>query len=165
MLLILCDSREQAPLDFSTYQEVDKVEVVGLPFGDYTAVLDGSPVPVCFERKSIADLWGTMTSGYERFRKEMLKAKECGHKLILITEGTYSDVANGFDRSKFSGDSMLKKLHTLYVKYDLEWFPCDSRKAMAHHIVSTFSAILRFREKTLNEEEVSKTDVTPKAGL
>lgn len=147
MLLLLTDSREQAPLDFSGHEGVDKVETIGLPFGDYTAMIDGKQVPVAFERKSIGDLWGTMTQGYDRFKVEMKKARDCHHKLILITEGTYSDVAHGFDRSEFSGTSMLKKLHTLYVKYDLEWFPCDSRKAMAHHISSTFCAINRCWEK------------------
>lgn len=150
MLILLCDSREQSPLDFSGQEGIDKVEDIGLPFGDYTAMIDGHQVPVCFERKSIADLWGTMTSGYERFRREIQKAKDVGHKLILITEGTYSDVARGFDRSEFSGESMLKKLHTLYVKYDLEWFPCDSRKAMAHHISSTFTAIQRHYVKSFD---------------
>jgi hypothetical protein len=152
MILLLRDSREQTPLDFSGQEGIDKIEDIGLPFGDYTGMIGKDEhslkqVPITFERKSRSDLWGTMTSGYDRFRREILKAKECNHKLILITEGTYSDIAQGFDRSEFSGESMLKKLHTLYVKYDLEWFPCDSRKAMAHHIVSTFVSIQRYWEK------------------
>jgi len=155
MLVLLQDSREQAPLDFSGHEGVDKVETIGLPFGDYTAMMDGEQIPVCFERKSIGDLWGTMTSGYERFKKEMQKAKDCNHKLILVTECTYDDVLQGFDRSEYLGTSMVQKLHTLYVKYDLEWFPCDGREEMAHHISQTFSAIYRCWKKEKRPIKIS----------
>ena len=143
MLILLVDSREQTPLEFEKMEGVDKVETIGLPFGDYTCMVDGRQIPVAFERKSLGDLYGTMTSGYLRFKKEMVKAKECGHKLILITEGTYSDVEAGYSHSEFSGEAMVKKLETLAVKYDLEWWPCESRQVMAKRILGTFQAIER----------------------
>lgn len=149
MLLLLVDSREQLPLKFEGIEGVDKVETIGLPFGDYTCMIDGRQVPVCFDRKSLGDLYGTMTNGYERWKREMAKAKEHGHKLILITEGTYSDVLEGYSHSEYSGQSMVKKLAMLAVKYDLEWWPCESRKVMAARIVDTFSAIQRLWAKGL----------------
>ena len=143
MLIMLTDSREQNPLSFDGMEDVGKCETIGLPFGDYTAMVDGRQIPVAFERKSLGDLYGTMTQGYLRFKKEMLKAKECGHKLILITEGTYSDVLEGYSHSEFSGEAMVKKLSTLAIKYDLEWWPCENRKVMRRRIVETFSAVQR----------------------
>lgn len=150
MLIILSDSREQSPISFDGIEGVDKVETIGLPVGDYTAMIDGKQVPVCFDRKGLGDLFGTMTSGYERWKREMAKAKQLGVKLILITEGTYSDVEEGYQHSEFSGDSMIKKLHMLSVKYDLEWWPCESRQVMAKRIAHTFTAMQRFWAKGIS---------------
>lgn len=137
------DSREQLELDFSGIEGVEKVEKVCLAYGDYTAIVHGKPVPIVFERKGFSDLWGTMTGGYDRFKKEMERAKADDVKLILIIEGTYTDVWNGFDRSQYDGASMLKKLATLFVKYDLEYHFCESRRVMARRIADTFYAIER----------------------
>jgi predicted phage terminase large subunit-like protein len=38
-VLIIQDSREQLPLDFSGIEGVDKVEVMGLAYGDYSAIV------------------------------------------------------------------------------------------------------------------------------
>ena len=140
----MVDSREQRPLSFSHLEGVRKVETIGLAFGDYQAMTDSlGTLPITFERKSIGDLWGTMTSGYDRFKREMERAAAHKHKLIILVEGTYSEVLAGFSRSEFSGESMVKKLATLECKYDVpSWF-CESRDVMARRIVDTFSAVER----------------------
>ena len=142
-MIILSDTREQVELDFSGIEGVEKVEKLGLAYGDYTALIHGKPVLVVFERKGFSDLWGTMTKGHDRFKREMERAKADGVKLILIIEGSYSDVWAGFDRSAFSGQAMLKKLAMLYTKYDLEYIFCESRRVMARRICDTFHAIER----------------------
>lgn len=142
-MIITQDTREQAPLDFSNIEGVEKVETMGLAYGDYTAIVHGKSVPLVFERKGFGDLWGTMTSGYDRFKREMERAKSDNIKLVLIIEGTYSDVWNGFDRSKYSGESMLKKLAMLYCRYDLEYIFTESRRVMSRRIADTFLAIER----------------------
>ena len=147
-MLIIIDSREQdcknGRLDFTGIEGVDKVEVMGLAYGDYTALVHDKPCPILFERKSFGDLWTTMASeNYLRFKKELARAKAANVKLILIIEGTYTDVFNGNEYSKFDGESMLKKLATLYVKYDLEYIFCESRRVMARRIVDTFLACER----------------------
>ena len=141
-MIIVQDSREQLALDFIGL-DIERVETMGLAYGDYTAIVHEKPVPIVFERKGFSDLWGTMTSGYDRFKREMERAKKDNVKLILIIEGTYTDVWNGFERSQYDGASMLKKLATLYTKYDLEYIFCESRRVMARRIVDTFSAIER----------------------
>ena len=149
-MIIIQDSREQLELDFSGIEGVEKVEKMGLAYGDYTAIVHGKPCPIVFERKGFSDLWGTMTSGYERYKREMKKAEADGVKLILIIEGSYTDVWNGFERSKFDGASMLKKLATLYVKYDHEYVFCESRRVMARRIVDVYSAVERNYSKALS---------------
>lgn len=142
-MVIISDTREQNELDFSGIEGVEKVEIMGLAYGDYTALVHGKSVPIVFERKGFSDLWGTMTKGHDRFKAEMERAKKDSVKLILIIEGTYSDVWNGFERSAFSGQAMLKKLAMMYTRYDLEYVFCESRRVMARRICDTFHAIER----------------------
>lgn len=142
-MIMVQDSREQLELDFSGIEGVEKVEKVCLAYGDYTAIVHGKPVPLIFERKGLGDLFGTMGKGYERFKREMERAKEQNVKLVLIIEGSYSDVWNGYERSQIEGPSMMKKLATLYTRYDLEYIFCESRRVMARRITDTFSAIER----------------------
>lgn len=144
-MIIVQDSREQLELDWSGIEGIERVEVIGLPYGDYTAIVHGKPVPIVFERKSFSDLWGTMstTDGHRLHKVKIEKAKNDNVKLILIIEGSYTDVWNGFERSQYDGGSMLKKLATLYVKYDHEYIFCESRRVMARRIVDTFAAIER----------------------
>ena len=144
-MIILSDTREQAELDFSNIEGVEKVDKLGLAYGDYTALVHGRPVPIVFERKGFSDLWGTMstTDGHRLHKEKIKKAQADSVKLILIIEGSYTDVWNGFERSKYDGASMLKKLATLYVKYDHEYIFCESRRVMARRIADTFLAIDR----------------------
>ena len=142
-MVITVDNREQKELDFSGIEGIEKIENITLPYGDYSAIVHGKPVKVVFERKGLGDLFGTMGAGYERFKREMERARVDGVKLILIIEGSYSDVWGGYERSQIEGPSMMKKLATLYVKYDLEYVFCESRRVMARRIADTFSAIER----------------------
>jgi len=144
-LTLLCDTREQKCLDFKGIEGIEKVEERALAYGDYGAEVHGKVVPIVFERKSFSDLWGTMstTDGHRLHKAKIEKAKEDSIKLILIIEGTYTDVWNGFARSAYDGASLLKKLATLYVKYDHEYIFCESRRVMARRIVDTFLAVER----------------------
>ena len=151
-MIVLCDTREQRCLDFSSFPGVTGVRHIKLDFGDYAVEFEGKlagmKAPIVWERKSMGDLWGTMTSGYPRFRREMERAKEAKTKLVLAVEADYADVLNGFDRSEFTGDSMVQKLATLWAKYDLDCWYAGSRKLMARMIYETASAIGRHYAKT-----------------
>lgn len=142
-MIMVQDTREQLELDWSGIEGIEKVEKMALSFGDYTAIVHGRPAPIVYERKSLQDLFGTMGKGYERFKREMERAKQSNMQLILIVEGTYTDVWNGCEHSQITGESMHKKLHTLFVKYDLTTIFCESRRVMARQIAGTFDAIER----------------------
>lgn len=123
------------------------MKVRALSFGDYGAEIAGGLVPIVFERKGLGDLFGTMTGGYKRFKKEMMRAKEANTPLVLLIEGTMREVGGGYEHSRFSGDSMLRKLAMLRVKYDLEYHFCESRADMARLIVDWFEAVDRNYKK------------------
>lgn len=147
MLKLICDSREQKCLEFRA-GVFDEIIRGTLNVGDYGAEVGESRIPIVFERKSLGDLFSTLgSSEYERFRREMHRATESNTKLVLLIEGTMRDVASGYERSTFDGDSMLKKLATLYVKYDLEYHFCCDRRVMSRRIEDTFQAVERLWKK------------------
>ena len=142
-MILLTDTREQAPLDFKVGGAVSSIRVEGLPFGDYWAETEwGECMKVCFERKSLADLWGTLTNAdnHARFKREIERAKAEDFSFLLVIEGTFTGVLEGFGRSEFKGESMAKMLFTMWVRYNVYPVFCQSRKEMAKFIVETFEA-------------------------
>ena len=74
---MLVDTREAKPLNFPVGGVVEKVTAMKLDVGDYQCRFRDGTIPPCsFERKGLGDCYGTMTSGYLRFKKEMKGAKE-----------------------------------------------------------------------------------------
>lgn len=144
--ILLVDSREQAPLNFfiGEGEVVKAIETVCLSFGDYAAMTEeGVTMPVSFERKSLSDLFGTLTSGMERFKKEIARAKAANATLYIIIEGSISDVLNGIAHSSVSGEQILKTLNMLRVKHGVDHIFCNNRAEMKNQIVHTFWAIER----------------------
>jgi len=150
------DTREQAPLNF---KEGVFAEIVreGLPVGDYWCEVEGAEIPIVFERKSLGDLFGTMTSGYARFKREMARARQAGITLVLIIEGSMKDVAKGYQYSKFDGNAMLKKLFMLWIRYDLFPVFCEDRRTASRFIEETFSAVARNYKAGSKKDDVTTT--------
>jgi hypothetical protein len=79
---ILTDTREQKPYDYGSLNIPCKLEI-----GDYTAA--GHFYSSTFvDRKSENDFKGTFTAGYERFRKELDRARRCNSFLFVVAETT-----------------------------------------------------------------------------
>lgn len=95
---------------------------------------DGSLCPIYFERKSLADLFGTLTSGHKRFKAELQLAKKMGFQLILAIEGTLTDVLTGPKYSSVSGIVIIRQIMTLWLKYGLTPIFFSSREEMARTI-------------------------------
>lgn len=85
---VLMDTREQNPLNLDTEIVESKLE-----FGDYTA--GGEHFNGVFiERKSLEDLCGTLSRGFERFQKEIVRAKSLDSYIVVLIESSYSDFEN-----------------------------------------------------------------------
>ena len=149
--MILQDSREQRALPFKVGGSIHEVSVETLRVGDYGCrYLDGTVPPIFFERKSVGDLWGTMTAGYPRFKKEMSRGWDSGVTIILAIEATLTEVYGGFSRSQVAGDSMVQKLFTLQRRHNLPLVFCDGRAEMVAYITEFYEAI--GREKLVAEK-------------
>lgn len=108
---ILQDTREQYPLKFDIPLTVQK-----LACGDYCPNNEFF-CDLFIERKSLQDLAGTLTSGLERFEREIERAVNLGFYLVVLVECRYSDLENYSPSNSFSrqitGAYLLNKIRKL----------------------------------------------------
>ena len=78
-MIVLVDSREQLPYRFP---EATETRRVALRVGDYS--LQGLQEDVAIERKTLADLLGSITSGRERFIKELRQLRAYRFAALVI---------------------------------------------------------------------------------
>ena len=147
-MIIVYDTREQRPLSFKRYKKVDGTSRITLKTGDYS--VRGYEDKISIERKSAIDLFGTLGKGSERFKKELLRARDLDF-FGMVIESPYDEIRdktfkNAF-RSKMRGDVILKRLHTMMVKYRMHVFFARSRSEATGWIVRTFDSYIRFKEK------------------
>lgn len=150
---ILIDTREQLPLTFN-HPFVEKITVQKIDCGDYCVRFHNGYIPtVRFERKSIGDCYGTMSQGYERFKREIQRAKDFEVKIIILIEGTLTKVLKGYEHSKREPDSIVKQLFTLWEKYDVMPVFCKDRDEMSRYIIEFYSAIGRKALQDLKKQK------------
>ena len=133
LLVIIQDTRETLPLDFSRFKGVATVRQ-GLKTGDYSIV--GYEDSVCFERKSVQDLVGTLIGGHERFLRELDRMRDFDEKYILV-EHTPTILFNYCLKhgwlKKF--DTIIQSLLAYACHYDVRVRFCKDREDMAQYIV------------------------------
>jgi ERCC4-type nuclease len=118
--------------------------------GDYMVMLkDGYIPPISIERKSLSDLVGSLSKGYKRFRKEIIRAKENNIQLIILIEASMTKVLKGIEESYRSGDEILQQLFTISVRHKVPFHCCNNREEASRWITEMFLAI--GREYILNK--------------
>ena len=145
---IIIDTREQDMLSFR--KECNPIREK-LDVGDYGCKIDGNLLPVSFERKNLSDLFGTLSGGYDRFKKEINRASELGTMLVLAVECPLSEVKKGIKHSSRDPKSLIKQCFTLMVRYKVPCMFFSSRWDMAEYITQVFFAF----EREHNEREKS----------
>lgn len=114
-MTIIVDTREQLP-----YWETNRGTLI---VGDYTTKkLKGI---FHIERKSLMDLYGTLTSGNQRFKAELFRAAYHRIAIEIYVEGTRDNFINkrfpkGNER-KFSTDGLDRLIITFEKKYYLKF--------------------------------------------
>lgn len=136
-ITICIDTRENSPLIVSG----DKILGI-LPVGDY------APVPnvknIFVERKSLTDLIGTLSKGYERFQREVRRARSLGSYIIVLIENSYRNLEN-FDLlrlSKFSKATpqfVLKRIRDLLIEFDnIQFLAVNNRMEACAYLMRIF---------------------------
>jgi len=106
-LKLVVDTREQQPWIFP--DEFAQVRRGTLKSGDYA--LDGDDV-FAIERKSLDDFLGTISSGWERFAREL--ARMSGQRRIVIVEGTAQQIVSGdHNHSRLSARFIFRRIAEL----------------------------------------------------
>jgi len=98
-----------------------------------------------FDRKSIADLYGTYVKGYPRFKKCIIRAQESKTTLFVIVEGTFTEVMKGYKHSQVSPISMVRKIFTLWIRHGVQTIFTKDRKEMAQFITNFYIGVGRER--------------------
>ena len=156
-MTILIDTREQKPLKFviSYETKISKIVRTTLKVGDYGCQFnDGYIPPVFFERKSINDLFGTLGKGYIRFKKEINRCIEAKVNMIIVIEGSYSDVLKGTKYSTLEGITIIRKLITIWIRHGIAYKFCSNRKEMASHITQICIGLGKERLRKLNKKRL-----------
>lgn len=149
-MIILVDTREQKP-----YWSDNRATLI---VGDYTTKkLLGS---FHIERKSLQDLYGTLTSGNNRFKYELFRAAWERIRIEVYVEGSRTDFINknfpkGSDR-KFSTDGLDRLIKTFEKKYHLTFHWCKDRRQAKKLVEARLTA---------EEKEASKGLKRPKNRL
>lgn len=145
---IVVDTREQQPLDFTSYPDV-MVEPGALYVGDYAPA---GLVDVCaVERKSLPDLVGSLTAGRERFAHEMQRGR--GLALAIVIEATLEDVRQHKYRSKAKPHAILQSVLSWSIKYGVHFLWCGSPEGAAYHAYHWMRQFVRIRREELRAIE------------
>ena len=119
----IIDTREQKPLRLTLANERGT-----LPTGDYS--LKGMEEIMVVERKELSDLIGCMTTGRERFEKELMRMKAYSHKCVVV-EGLWSDLENGNYRSQIKPKSATHTVISWMSRFGVPFAFVGSRESAA----------------------------------
>ena len=143
-LTIIEDSREQNPLNLGDIRGVEVVRQ-GLKTGDYSLV--GHEDEICFERKSVPDLVGTLIGDHSRFLKEIERMKSFEEKYILV-EHTAGTVYRYCERKGWENkfDIIIQSLLAYACHCGIRVRFCKNRDEMSAYIVRKSKEFLKRKE-------------------
>lgn len=143
MITIAIDSREQRPLQFS-----DAVQTVRgtLSVGDYSIL--GLEDQVVIERKSLGDLLGSITSGRERFVKE-LRQLRAFQFAALVVESSWWTIESGIYGvpSGVHPNSVVGSLMSFVIKYGVVPILADDHDTAGRLVERLLTNYARIIEK------------------
>lgn len=110
---ILIDTREKKPLIFK------KSRSQKLIIGDYTSASVYSYTYI--DRKSPQDLFGTLSQGYDRFKREIERAIDFESYVYVLVESSIDKIKENFEKGLIKGNINLvfhrmRELHNLYPR-------------------------------------------------
>ena len=120
---IIVDTREQNPFWFSGYP--CETERGTLHTGDYS--IEGMIEKIVVERKSVGDLAACMTTGRERFERELERMREFEAAAVVVEE-PLTNIRNGRYRSRLNPDSFEQSILSFSIRYRLPFLFGKNRR-------------------------------------
>lgn len=134
--VIVVDTREQLPFPFP-----DGVETVRgtLRSGDYS--VKGLEDKVAVERKSLTDLYGSVTRGRERFEREIQRLSELEYAMVVIEASWVDLIRNPPPRTEVKPRSVVATIIAWEHRYGVPFHAYGPRALGAR---LTFRTLERF---------------------
>lgn len=129
MPTILIDTREQAPYNFSIRKKDIKQKRTTLHTGDYS--LEGFQDHIAIERKSKADIYGTISELYKGKSKRFLNELERLSKIpksCIVIECTWEEILFPPEHTQMQPSSVINTLISWSLKYNVKIFAVGCRK-------------------------------------
>ena len=155
---VLVDSREQLPYEFTGLggdreQLVVPTVVKGLASGDYS--IDGMEDEVLVERKSLDDLYGSVTWGRKRFEGEifrlnMMASADRMRFATVVIEASWPEIAAPSEyrpgwENRTDPRSVEGTITAWSIRYPrVHWWACGDRRGAE---CRTFSILRKFWEE------------------
>jgi len=169
---VIIDQREKAPFSFTGIQSdadtkfaplVIPTRLELLVTGDYT--IEGFEPDITVERKSVADLIGTLTAGRDRFEDELSRAQEMKFAAVVV-EGDWSAIMQHCKESAERNQKRAPSVKTIFrsvVTFQqrfmrVHWWFCADRR-MAEQ--ATFRILERYFRDRLAEN--TRRSITEKS--
>jgi DNA excision repair protein ERCC-4 len=121
--IIIVDTREKNPWMFDGLRGI-KVVRGTLRTGDYS--IKGGTLGTAIERKSIPDLFGSMTSGRRRFYDELRRLSEYSLAAVVV-EGTRQEAERWKAPTSINVARMLRTLQAWCARFGVQLHFCEGR--------------------------------------
>lgn len=151
---VIVDSREQAPFHFNAIKTDEGRDLIvplvhrGLTSGDYS--IDGFETLISIERKSLRDFYGSISSGRERFEREIQRLNEMRVAYVVI-EADWNDILQPESFTKVPAKVATRTIQSWSIKYPrVHWMPCPSRRFAE---VWTYRLCEMFHRQMKHEQE------------
>lgn len=132
---VIVDSREQHPYGFTGFKcDADRqyipmivpTEIAGLRTGDYS--IKGLESEVCVERKSLDDLYSTISQRRRQFENEHLRMQEMKCAAVVVEASMVDLLMNPPERSRILPKVIYRTLISWQQRYGIPWYLCETRK-------------------------------------
>ena len=122
--MLIVDTREKINKHILDYFDSNNIFYIWkkLDYGDY--MLQGSKISID-RKRNLLELSANLGKHHERFRNELLRARDCGARVIVLVEETTPLWQWKSKRTKMTGVQMQKIMKTMSEKYPVEWVQCE----------------------------------------
>ncbi|MBG0790950.1 MAG: ERCC4 domain-containing protein [Desulfovibrionaceae bacterium] len=153
---IVRDSREQSPFRFDGEQYEGVIVTEGtLTTGDYSLV--GLESRVAVERKSLPDFVASISTGRERFERELVRARGLDAFMVVV-ESPFSDLVAGNYRSRMEPKAATQTVYSFMSRYRATFHFAQSRawaeyatfhflRHYARQVEAIYQAAVKTRQK------------------
>lgn len=136
---IVVDTREQRPLGFSVFPDVEVVRGT-LATGDYSVF--GFTTDIAVERKSIDDLIGCLTHDCDRFLRELERLRGYASALLVV-ETPFNVIRTGQYHSRMDPNAAVQSVFSIMQKFRLPFYFAESREDAAFAVYSFLRHFIR----------------------